>query len=700
MAVTGTSTTSSAATKSAVQSLITKLGTGSGVDLSSLAQNLVDAEKAPRAQAINDKISKSESRISGYSAMLMSISTIKASFESLQKPSTVSTVSAISNLPSQVGVSVTSGAEPGLHEVDVLERAIGQRSVSTRFEKTDTTLNNGTAFVVRLNINGEWKGVKIGALSTTPAGMVTAINKAKLGVTAQLVNTNDGSAAPYQIVLTGATGKKNAFSMTTDDGTGVPEQQKLTFGPAVTTGTLKVAGLSVAVSAGDSATTVAAKVKSALDADAQAKNNTSRIFTDNLDGTLTVSFGETEGNVALLSVADDATSPTGANPSVATVREFVAGNPLTSTGIVKQQALAFDAATDDDTVSVDGVSIAVTDGETGTSIAGRLKTALEQNNPVAGRSYSVDADGRLIINYALSEGDGSASVLSTGSFVTSTATTLQNYVAVNSPVTIDFSTRLQSSADAKLNVDGVTIYRDSNTISDAISGVTLNLLDKTTLGSPAVITVNRDNSALKDKVKALVDSFNNAMADFAILTGPKNTKDETDIYSGSLQNDSTVQLVKSQIRNMFLSDSSTPGTQVKALRDLGVSIKKDGTLEFVEATFDNTVDNNFDQVVTMFTANSESKSLFTTIPQGLAGDAVKRLTDMAKATGYIQSQSTSAQKDVDRYKVQLEALNNRMTKLLDRYTKTFATLDSFVGSANSIKSSLKSTFDAMNKSNN
>ena len=39
-----------------------------------------------------------------------------------------------------------------------------------------------------------------------------------------------------------------------------------------------------------------------------------------------------------------------------------------------------------------------------------------------------------------------------------------------------------------------------------------------------------------------------------------------------------------------------------------------------------------------------------------------------------------------------------LKKMLERYTKTFATLDSFVGSANSTKASLKSTFDAMNKS--
>ena len=51
------------------QKLITALGSGSGVDVASLAQNLTDAERVPKANAINAKISKNETRISGYAAI-------------------------------------------------------------------------------------------------------------------------------------------------------------------------------------------------------------------------------------------------------------------------------------------------------------------------------------------------------------------------------------------------------------------------------------------------------------------------------------------------------------------------------------------------------------------------------------------------------------------------------------------------------
>jgi flagellar hook-associated protein 2 len=157
--------------------------------------------------------------------------------------------------------------------------------------------------------------------------------------------------------------------------------------------------------------------------------------------------------------------------------------------------------------------------------------------------------------------------------------------------------------------------------------------------------------------------------------------------------------VKTQVRDLFLGDSRSPGKNYRALRDLGVSIDKTGVLQFNESKFSEATSKNFDDVITFLTNNTENKSAFTSAAQGLAGDAVKRLNDMTRPTGFIQSQAFSAQKDVDRYKLDLEKLDERMKKLLERYTKTFSTLDSFVGQANSTMSRLKSTFDAMNGSN-
>ena len=163
-----------------------------------------------------------------------------------------------------------------------------------------------------------------------------------------------------------------------------------------------------------------------------------------------------------------------------------------------------------------------------------------------------------------------------------------------------------------------------------------------------------------------------------------------------MQGDSNVQLVKGKLRNLFLSASSSPGKSYTMLSDIGVTIDKKGVLSLDEAKFDKAATDNFDDVVTILTNNSESKSMYSTLPQGLAGDAVKKLNDLTKSTGYIQSASDSAESSVERYKDDLERVEARMEKLLARYTSMFSTLNSFVSGVNAQKSSLKSTFDAMN----
>lgn len=82
-ATTGTTATTStaaqlaAANKASAQKIISSLSAGSGVDVASLAQNLVDAEKAPQENAINAKIAKNDAKVSGMSAVMFMMSELK-----------------------------------------------------------------------------------------------------------------------------------------------------------------------------------------------------------------------------------------------------------------------------------------------------------------------------------------------------------------------------------------------------------------------------------------------------------------------------------------------------------------------------------------------------------------------------------------------------------------------------------------------
>jgi flagellar hook-associated protein 2 len=190
-------------------SIVNTLGAGSGIDVKSLAQSLVDAEKTPKKERIEAQITKSEARITGYSAVKYALSELKNAFGKLNDASDFSSIKPANTQPTSFGISATPSAEAGSYSIEVLQTALAQRTASSVFTERGTTLNNGNPFTLNLSIGGG-ADQPITVTNPTPAGMVSAINGAKAGVTAQLINTGNG----FQLVVTGETGTSKNFSIT------------------------------------------------------------------------------------------------------------------------------------------------------------------------------------------------------------------------------------------------------------------------------------------------------------------------------------------------------------------------------------------------------------------------------------------------------------------------------------------------------
>jgi flagellar hook-associated protein 2 len=120
-----------------------------------------------------------------------------------------------------------------------------------------------------------------------------------------------------------------------------------------------------------------------------------------------------------------------------------------------------------------------------------------------------------------------------------------------------------------------------------------------------------------------------------------------------------------------------------------------GVLSLDSAKLDSALSTGVDDIAKMFTGGYNKLSTFAKLPAGIAGDAVKKLTDLLAPTGALLTKSDNANKENTSYQTQLAKLQTRMDALLARYQKQFAAMDSMVGSINSQKTSLKSTFDGM-----
>ena len=191
---------------------ISALGAGSGVDVKSLANGLVDAERVPKKAAIDAKISKAEKGVAGYSAIKFVLDGMKSAFLKLKDQSDFNSVTPRISQPNSVAVTATTAS--GTHSINVINLATAQRRVSGGFPAGNTPLNGGQAFDLSLSVHGSSPAelINVPAGFDTPGGIVAYINAANKGITANLVNTGEATN-PFKIMLTGQTGSTNDFTL-------------------------------------------------------------------------------------------------------------------------------------------------------------------------------------------------------------------------------------------------------------------------------------------------------------------------------------------------------------------------------------------------------------------------------------------------------------------------------------------------------
>ncbi len=261
---------------------------------------------------------------------------------------------------------------------------------------------------------------------------------------------------------------------------------------------------------------------------------------------------------------------------------------------------------------------------------------------------------------------------------------------------------LQTAQDAELTLNGIdSITRSSNTITDLIPGLSINLLATTT--DSAKISIQQDNSQIQEKVQALVDAYN-IFNDSMKVLGDRASK--VDIYGGALAGDSVLRKVREQMRTLFTTehkiyaDPTAPvdpplNSNVQYGWQLGLSFDRNGKLSLDSAKLGAALSAYPTEVSLFFNAGTDNKSVFSSTEGGLAGNAVRTIDETLRLTGPLQDNTKSAESMLERSQEELSALEDRMKSLLERYMKQFSAMESLVGNSNSLRDSLSSSFDGM-----
>ena len=161
------------------------------------------------------------------------------------------------------------------------------------------------------------------------------------------------------------------------------------------------------------------------------------------------------------------------------------------------------------------------------------------------------------------------------------------------------SNQLRVAQDASFTVNGLAVTRNTNKVTDIISGVTLNL--NATSDTATNININRDLDLAKTTIKSTVDAVNLFSSTLKTLS---NSVD------GDLANDSTVIQIKNKIKQLFYSESSKPGTTIKTMTDLGISYDKFGTLLVDDSKLDSAMVDHFDEIKDFFSGGTDDHSSY------------------------------------------------------------------------------------------
>ncbi|MBP2433733.1 flagellar filament capping protein FliD [Bradyrhizobium elkanii] len=164
-----------------------------------------------------------------------------------------------------------------------------------------------------------------------------------------------------------------------------------------------------------------------------------------------------------------------------------------------------------------------------------------------------------------------------------------------------FTDVLQKSQSAEFTLDGIALTRNTNDISDVLSGVTFDLLQPTPSGTSLNISIETDTSQITSALQTVVTNYN-AFRDQVIAQSAQNS-DGTAASSAVLFGDSTMRDIMTQLQQVL---SGTVGGMTMA--DLGLSFNENNELQLDTGTLSTVLTQNLAGVTQLLSAQTTTSS--------------------------------------------------------------------------------------------
>lgn len=298
---------------------------------------------------------------------------------------------------------------------------------------------------------------------------------------------------------------------------------------------------------------------------------------------------------------------------------------------------------------------------------------------------SIVSDGgqaRLVLN-ATSTGAANAFTIETDSTLTG----------------LSFSeTPTQQATDAVFSVNGLSLTSSSNTVSDAIDGVTLVLSGEPASGSGTAVTSQITISTDASQVVSAVSDFVSAYNQVESLIASLSKYDATTQTAATLNGESTLRSIQTQLRSVLRSAVSGADGDYARLSEIGVTVQTDGKLSLDETKLTNAVTADAAKVGRLFTATSSNEG-----EKGLAVRMNEKISAMLTTGGALESRQSGLNATIRSLDKAQEREEARLTLVESRLTSQYAALDALLTTRSSQMSALESalsSLESLRSSNN
>lgn len=322
---------------------------------------------------------------------------------------------------------------------------------------------------------------------------------------------------------------------------------------------------------------------------------------------------------------------------------FTSGDDTVGTGSLTLSVgdESFTIEIDEDSSSLEGIRDAINNAEDNTGVRATIVNGTDGAHLVLTTEQTGESNE---ITVTAAGGDGGLSAL------TYSADNLVNY------------TEVRAAQDALIEIAGTQHSSASNTVTDAIEGVTLRLL-KQNPGESVSLTLSRNLDSIETRIATFVSQYNSLAGTMASLQSYNATTKQ----AGALLGDSLVRNIESSLRRELGRSVEGASGAYSTLSSLGISMTVDGKLELDKSKLRDALQTDFESVQRLFSAED--------------GVAV-RMDTMLDAHLSIEGSIAQRNKSLDTRTKRLEddqaALDARMQVIEQRYSKQFTALDTLL----------------------